>query len=51
MENILVVTSEDYYANQPAAVATVARFLGLDAPEIETGGHLNAAPALRWTRS
>jgi len=44
MQNILVVTSEDYYANQPAVVAEVARFLGLDAPAIEAGGHLNAAP-------
>lgn len=44
MENILVLTSEDYYADQPAAVATVARFLGLDAPALTSGGHLNAAP-------
>ncbi|MFT4295307.1 MAG: sulfotransferase domain-containing protein [Micropruina sp.] len=44
MENILVLASEDYYADQPAAVATVSRFLGLDAPDLEIGGHLNAAP-------
>lgn len=44
MANILVLTSEDYYADQPATVATVARFLGLEAPDLEIGGHLNAAP-------
>ncbi|MCW3158759.1 sulfotransferase domain-containing protein [Micropruina sonneratiae] len=44
MDNILVLTSEEYYADQPAAVAAVAAFLGLDAPPIKSGGHLNAAP-------
>lgn len=43
-EKILVLTSEEYYADQPAAIATAARFLGLEAEDLTLGGHLNAAP-------
>lgn len=44
MENILVLASEEYYADQPGTVARAARFLGLDATEPTSGGHMNAAP-------
>lgn len=44
MENILVLTSEEYYADQPSTVATIARFLGLNETGAVAGGHLNAAP-------
>lgn len=44
MENILVLTSEEYYADQPGTVARAARFLGLEASEPASGGHMNAAP-------
>lgn len=47
MDNILVLTSEDYYASQADAVAKVADFLGLESPRIDSGGHMNAAPGIR----
>jgi len=43
MDRILVLTSEEYYADQPAVVAQAARFLGVDAPDVPVGEHMNAA--------
>jgi hypothetical protein len=43
MANILVLTSEEYYANQPGEVARAARFLGVVPPVFTAGSHMNAA--------
>lgn len=42
-ENILVVPSEEYYADQTAVVAQVATFLGVDASGVEAGERRNSA--------
>lgn len=44
MENILVVASEEYYADQPGTVARVAAFLGVDGGDVPAGERMNAAP-------
>jgi len=43
MENILVVPSEEYYADQPGTVARVAAFLGVDGGDVPAGERRNAA--------
>jgi hypothetical protein len=43
MENILVVPSEEYYADQPGTVARIAEFLGVDGGEVPAGERMNAA--------
>ncbi|WP_050723344.1 sulfotransferase domain-containing protein [Microbacterium sp. GCS4] len=43
MQNILVVPSEEYYADQTAVVAQVAEFLGVDPGGIRAGERRNAA--------
>ncbi|MEQ6896508.1 sulfotransferase domain-containing protein [Microbacterium sp. KR10-403] len=43
MSNILVITSEEYYANQPAMIAQTAEFLGLDVESVAADARMNAA--------
>lgn len=47
MDNILVVASEEYYADQPGTVARIAAFLGVDGGEVPAGQRMNAAPGER----
>lgn len=43
MDRILVLASEDYYADPAATTSEVARFLGIDHPRVDVGEHRNAA--------
>lgn len=43
MQNILVVASEEYYADQPATVAMIADFLGVDGHSVSAGERRNVA--------
>lgn len=43
MENILVVASEEYYADQSGTIALIAKFLGVDAGRVAAGERRNAA--------
>ena len=53
MERILVLASEDYYADPAATLQQIADFLEIDHPPVEVGEHRNAAqgdeldPAMR----
>jgi hypothetical protein len=43
MHNILVVASEEYYADQSATVAMIAAFLGVDGSSVNAGERRNVA--------
>jgi hypothetical protein len=43
MENIIVVASEEYYADQPGTVARISEFLGVDGGAVPAGARMNAA--------
>lgn len=43
MDRILVVASEEYYADQTATVALIAEFLGVDGSTVAAGAKMNAA--------
>jgi hypothetical protein len=44
MDRILVVASEEYYADQSGTVARIAQFLGVDGSSVAAGARMNAAP-------
>lgn len=41
--NVLVIASEDYYADPASVVREIARFLGIDYADVNLGEHRNAA--------
>lgn len=43
LERILVLASEEYYADPVATTQEIGRFLGIDCPPVEVGEHRNAA--------